>query len=280
VEAAAGFDVLAAEADSRQFAAVYTPVSILPPDRYLALVIQITEGCHWNRCTFCSFYRRRPFRVKSLPEFASHVAGVIDFFGRGLALRRGIFLGDANALLLPADALEPRLDLLARRLPVLAGDTSAFIDVFTGHRRSAGDFAAMRARGLRRIYLGMETGDDELLTCLNKPQTVVEAAKSAGVHVGVIVRAGVGGRAYRDRHVRATLDALSRMRLGGGDLVYVSAFEAPADGPYADWARGAGITALALDEVSDQVEELLRATARIVGAGTRVAPYDIQEFLY
>ncbi|OFX29494.1 MAG: hypothetical protein A2Z07_02620 [Armatimonadetes bacterium RBG_16_67_12] len=286
VAAAAGFDAEAAEADRQQFEAVYTPVSILPPDRYLALVVQITEGCHWNRCTFCSFYRDRPFRVKPVADLTAHLEAIMAFFGEGLTLRRGVFLGDANALLLPAADLGPRLDLVTRCLPEHTQDVSAFIDVFTGHHKGAADFEALRARGLRRIYMGVETGDDGLLAFLNKPQTAAEAAelvrsvKAAGLAVGVIAMAGIGGRAYWRRHVEATLDVLGRMALGTGDLVYVSAFTAPANGPYAERARAEGIAPLDHDAVGDQVEELLRGAAAVVGLGTRIAPYDIEEFLY
>lgn len=286
VTAAARFDARAADTDSRRFDAAYTPVPILPPDRYLALVVQVTEGCHWNRCTFCSFYRDRPFRVKPLPEFRAHIDAVTDFFGRGLRLRRGIFLGDANALLLPAADLAPRLDHLASRLPDHARDLAAFIDVFTGHKRREAEFTALRARGLRRVYLGLESGCDDLLVFLNKPQTaadgieLVHAGKAAGLSVGVIIMAGVGARAFWTRHVDATIEALGRMRLGGGDLVYVSAFAAPAEGPYAERARAAGVEPLTGDQVADQVDELLLGARRVVGAGTRVAPYDIEEFLY
>jgi hypothetical protein len=284
--AAAGFDADAAEADRQRFEAVYTPVAILPPDRYLALVVQITEGCHWNRCTFCSFYRDRPFHVKPVADLAAHLDAVTAFFGEGLTLRRGVFLGDANALLLPAADLRPRLELVTRRLPEHTQDVSAFIDVFTGHHKGAADFAALRAWGLRRVYVGVETGDDGLLAFLNKPQTAAEAVglvrsmKTAGLAVGVIIMAGIGGRAYWSRHVEATLDVLGRMGLGTGDLVYISAFTAPAAGPYAERARAEGLAPLDHDAVADQVEELRRGAASVVGPGTRIAPYDIEEFLY
>jgi hypothetical protein len=286
VTAASRFTADAADADRRRFESVYTPVAILPPDRYLALVVQVTEGCHWNRCTFCSFYRDRPFRVKPYEEFVRHLEDVVAFFGDGLTLRRGVFLGDANALLLPAELLVPRLDHLRSRLPGLADDISAFVDVFTGHRRRSADLAPLARRGLRRIYAGLESGDDELLAFLNKPQTAAEsvelvhAARGAGLRVGVIVMAGVGGRAYWKRHVAATVATIAQMRLGAGDLAYVSAFEAPGHGPYAERASASGIEALHPTEVADQVEELLRAIAGVVEPGARVAPYDIQEFLY
>lgn len=286
LEAAAGFDARAADVDARRFEATYTPVSIVPPDRYLSVVVQITEGCHWNRCTFCSFYRNRPFRVKPLDQFVAHVDAVVAFFGDGLALRRGIFLGDANALLLPTSDLVPRFEVLTQRLPDHTRDASAFIDVFTGHKRGAQDFALLRTLGLRRVYLGLESGCDELLAALNKPQTAAEAVelvdtvRAAGVRAGVIVMAGIGGRPAWSKHVDATVAALARMRLGAGDLVYVSAFHAPDQGPYAEWARASGIPPLTDDDVADQVDELRRRAARVVGPGTRVAPYDIEEFLY
>ena len=51
--------------DAARFRQIYKPVSILPPDQYLSIVLQATEGCSYNRCTFCTFYRDRPFRIKS-----------------------------------------------------------------------------------------------------------------------------------------------------------------------------------------------------------------------
>lgn len=286
VSAAARFDARAADADASRFAAAYAPVSILPPDRYRSLVLQVTEGCHWNRCTFCTFYRDRPFRIKTLDEFATHLEAVAAFFGDGLMLRQGIFLGDANALLLPVDDLMPRLDLVANRLPLHARDLFAFIDVFTGHRRTAASFGDLRARGLRRIYLGLESGDDATLAFLNKPQTasdairLVQTARSAGLPVGVIVLAGAGGRAHAARHVKATIATLAAMRLGAGDLVYVSAFAAPQQGPYAERAAAEGIGVLAWAEVEDEADALVRGARQVVARRVRVVRYDVEEFLY
>ncbi len=283
---AARFDARAAETDACRFASAYVPVPILPPDRYRSLVVQMTEGCHWNRCAFCTFYRARPFRIKPPEEFAAHLEAVGAFFGPGLTLRRGTFLGDANALLLPVGDLLPRIEMLAQTFPGHATDLAAFVDVFTGARRSRRDLAALRARGLRRVYLGLESGDDELLRFLNKPQSAAEAVEfahalhDAGLGVGVIVMAGIGGDAFRHRHTRATLEAIQAMRLGAADLLYVSAFQAPQEGPYTDRARAAGIVALTEDQMWDQVDELVAGARASVRPGARVARYDIEEFIY
>src|SRR6266545_1629188 len=85
-------------AEEERFLAAYRPIAILPPDRYLAVVLQATEGCTWNRCTFCSFYQGRPFHLASPEDFRRHAAAVQSLLGRDLARRRSIFLADGNAL--------------------------------------------------------------------------------------------------------------------------------------------------------------------------------------
>jgi radical SAM superfamily enzyme YgiQ (UPF0313 family) len=71
----------------------------------LTLVLQLTLGCHWNRCTFCDFYKAVHFHIKSMEEFEQHIHAVKRFVGNAIHLRRSIFLGDANALILPQSRL-------------------------------------------------------------------------------------------------------------------------------------------------------------------------------
>ena len=115
---AAAFDFEAAKQEAERTNRVYLPVSILPPDQYLALVLQVTEGCHYNRCSFCSFYRDRPFRIKSLPEFRKHMAEVLELLGDGVTIRRSVFLADANAVCIPQDHLISILDAVNETLPI------------------------------------------------------------------------------------------------------------------------------------------------------------------
>ena len=103
------WDWASLEADRARFQQIYTPVGILPPDQYLALVLQATHGCSHNACTFCTFYQDIPFRIKTPEQFRQHVAAVLDFFGPALAMRRSIFLADANALVAPMGRLRELL---------------------------------------------------------------------------------------------------------------------------------------------------------------------------
>ena len=101
--------------ERERFEAAYRPVSILPPDQYLAIVLQATFGCSWNRCSFCSFYQDRPFRAREVDEFRRHVHAVRALLGRGERLRRGIFVADGNALLQSNRRLQPLIEV-AREL--------------------------------------------------------------------------------------------------------------------------------------------------------------------
>ncbi len=72
IERAAHFDSVTARSDAARFAEVYSPIGILPPDQYLALVLQATVGCSFNTCTFCDLYHQ-PFRIKTPDEFRQHL---------------------------------------------------------------------------------------------------------------------------------------------------------------------------------------------------------------
>jgi hypothetical protein len=277
------------QADAAAFGRLYRPVPILPPDQYGAVVVQVTEGCSYNQCSFCHFYRDRAFRVKSPEELRHHLRAVREYFGNGLATRRSVFLADANALVLSPprilDVLEAVADALPCAVPGFRGVYS-FVDAFSGLPRAAADFRAMAARGLRRVYLGLETGCDALLRLLNKPSTTAEALglaralKEGGVQLGVIVMVGIGGERFAASHLRETLAALERMPLGSGDLVYLSPLEASPDSPYRQREREAGIRPLGDAEVAEQLRSLRADLRKRPGRRPVVAVYDIRDFLY
>lgn len=286
--AALAWDAGRARAERERFQAIYSPVSIVPPDQYRALVLQVTEGCSWNRCTFCSFYRGRPFRVKSPAALRQHIGQIKAMLGRGLGLRRSVFLGDANALIVPQGRLRELLAVIADELP--AGGPGpgqglyAFLDIFGAEQKTDAQYAELRAAGLRRVYIGLESGDDAVFALLNKPGSprqcvaTVERIKAAGLAVGIILLAGAGGVSMAERHVAGSLAALGAMGLGAGDLVYISPLIVPDDGAYAAQARALGLDPLGPGAIAAQLEEL-RAGAR-AATGARVALYHIEEWLY
>ncbi|OVE76363.1 hypothetical protein BVX98_06220, partial [bacterium F11] len=104
--------------DEKEFHRLYRPISILPPDQYFTVIIQIAEGCPWNKCAFCGFYRGRSFRIRPLQEIKEHIKEVASYFGEGLSLRRTVFLSDANAFSMPHKDLLPILKEVQHHFPI------------------------------------------------------------------------------------------------------------------------------------------------------------------
>ncbi|MFZ2489756.1 MAG: radical SAM protein [Anaerolineae bacterium] len=280
----------ALEADRLAFQQIYTPIGILPPDQYLALVLQATHGCSHNACTFCTFYQDVRFRIKSPEEFRQHIAGVLNFFGAAAAMRRSIFLADANALVAPMTRLLPLLAVLesAAQAQALASlPWFAFIDAFHVERKSIADWQELRARGLARVYIGMESGHDPLLRWLNKPGDAadvldaVTTLKAAGLQASVIVMLGVGGAHFAAAHLRDTAALLNAMPLGQGDIIYLSDFVDQPTAPYAALAAAQGILPLTQPALREQ-EAALRALFRAHNPSQppQFSRYHIEEFVY
>ena len=270
-------------AERARFDATYRPITILPPDQYLSIVLQASFGCSWNRCTFCNFYQNRPFGVREPDEFRKHCEDVKELLGEGHSLRRRVFLADGNALTLSNRRLLRFAELARSAFP--GRGLFGFVDVFTGEKKSTEDWNELRLAGLRRVYVGVETGSDALLEWLNKPggsedaREFVERLKTAGLHVSLIFMVGIGGRRFAAEHTRQTLDLAGRLVLDSQDVVYLSPFRMVDGSTYAERAAQTGAEPLDDDATETQYSELRDGIRRAL-PGTRVARYDIREFIY
>jgi radical SAM superfamily enzyme YgiQ (UPF0313 family) len=267
--------------EKKRFDNVYRPIPILPPDQYLSVVLQVTEGCSWNKCSFCSFYQNRPFKIKNPEIFLRHIHMVKEFMGKALSARNGIFLGDGNALCLSFSKLEPVFKLINLEFP--GWDIYSFLDVYTGQNHSEKQWSQMHEWGLRRVYIGMETGSDSLLKLLNKPGStkelmdLVRRLKKTFVAVSVIIMVGIGGKKYREEHRRDTLKALADLPWDEKDLIYLSPFiEQPGTG-YVLQREEEKLIPLSEEETEEEIR-LLAEELRMTGV--KVGRYDIRDFIY
>lgn len=302
----AGYDYDKLENEREVYERLYKPVTILPPDQYLALYLQATEGCSYDACSFCGFYRDRRFHVKTLAEFRAHMTAVRAFFGEALTLRRSIFLGDANALMIPQQTLLPLLDAVNSEFAIIPpGLTGAalrawkadhpqhmqgiysFVDAFSTRRKTVQDWRALADRGLRRAYIGLETGDPALLRFLGKPnspaeaQTLVAALKEAGIAVGIIVLVGAGGETYQEAHITATTRLINALSLGADDLIYLSELMDYPTATYEAQAAAAGVRMLTAGQVEEQSRRLRAGLRAGSSSGApKISLYDIREFIY
>ena len=279
--------------DRERFLSVYRPISILPPDQYMALVVQATIGCPWNKCTFCDFYRDRPFRVRSREDLVAHVRDVKAFLGEGIRLRQSIFLGDANALTVPWKRLRETFEVVNAAFPGIGESEQSgrqiygFTDSFGAGNRTTEEIVELAQMGLRRVYIGLESGHDPLLELVEKEGSAAEAVEAVrnltagGASVGAIVLLGLGGRRYAEGHLRDTVATLNTMGLAAGDLVYFSEMVASEGLPYKDQMAGLGIKPMAREEMQDQMAEMKAGLRFDEGKGRpKMAVYDIRRFVY
>lgn len=274
--------------DVTAYAQVYQPVGILPPDQYMAVVVQATLGCSFNTCTFCNFYRDRPFRIQDPLTFRSHVNAVKEFLGDGLSLRRTIFLGDANALVIPMPRLLALVDVLHDTLDIpKLGGLFAFLDGFSGERKSAADYARLSQQGFKRIYIGMESGHPALLQFLKKPGQpadvlkAVQTIKAGGISVGIIILLGAGGQQFARKHVEDTIRLINAMPLDADDLIYFSELVESEGMEYTRDAFQAALRPLSAAQrlaQGDEIEAGLRFSP--TGGTPHISRYDIREFVY
>ncbi|MEW6278514.1 MAG: radical SAM protein [Candidatus Eremiobacterota bacterium] len=267
------------EEDAALFRRLYGRVGILPPDRYRSLVLQLTRGCSYNRCGFCTFYRGEPHRVRSREPFRRHVEEVCSAFGPGLASLRGVFLGEGNAASLSTGTL---MDALGVVREAGLGDVGAFLDTFTT-ARSASEWAELVSAGLRELYLGVESGSKLVLKLLRKPgspgrvASLVGALKGAGLSVSVILLCGAGGHEHATRHLTESAGLLRRLPLGRGDRVYLSDLEVVPGTPYA----GLGLTPMSRLKCREQGARLRElAGFEPPPRGPAVTWYDVRQFAY
>ena len=245
-------------------------------------MLQATEGCSWNRCTFCSFYMDRPFAVKSPSEFRLHAQRVKSLLGAGLKLRRGIFLADGNALALSARRLDPLIEIAREVFPERS--VFGFVDLFSGERHPLERWRRLADAGLDRVYIGMETGSDELLALVNKPGSAAELRvfvsdlKAASLGVCLILMVGLGGREHRAEHARASVEVLDSLGLGDSDLVYLSPCVEPSgSGGRRNREETRAYTPMTEAEIETDLQQLAKT---IRGLGVKVSRYDIREFVY
>jgi radical SAM superfamily enzyme YgiQ (UPF0313 family) len=249
-------------------------------------------GCSFNTCTFCDLYHQ-PFRIKPPDEFRQHIQQVRDYLGASILLRqRSIFLGAANALAVPMPRLLPLFEIINEELtpsPAKRGRAGvgvgiyAFLDAFTGTRKSAEDYRALAERGLKRVYIGLESGHDPLLEFVRKPghaQDAIDTAqtiKAAGINVGLIVLIGLGGERFAAGHAADTVEVLNQMPLDSGDLLYFSDLVEEPGTPYLQQAAQHGLRAL---DRSERLAQRNLIRSGLSPGGVKISNYDVREFVY
>jgi radical SAM superfamily enzyme YgiQ (UPF0313 family) len=174
-----------------------------PPSEANSLILQVTNGCSWNRCTFCEMYTQ-PQKKFSLTAPAEIDAQLAEVAASGVPVRR-IFLADGDAMTLSTRRLRLLLESISRHLPNVQRVASYCLPRNL-LAKTVDELAELRDLGLSLFYVGCESGDDLVLQRVSKGETfdsslaALQKIKAAGSKSSVMILNGMGGERYSEQH--------------------------------------------------------------------------------
>lgn len=184
----------------------YTYPLYRPPSEANSLIFQITEGCSYNKCTFCGMYINKRFSLKSFDKFKTEV-DMIPANYRYMVER--IFLADGDAAIYPTEGLVSILDYINEKFPNIKR-ISSYAGAHSLMKKKIDEWEELRKRKLTLLYFGLESGNDEVLALMNKGMKSQKVKKKIldlqgiGFDFSVMIILGAGGKLLSDVHARDT----------------------------------------------------------------------------
>ena len=185
-----------------------------PPSEARSLIVQVTIGCSYNRCRFCTMYKDKTFKIRSLEEIKQDFLEAHKLCG---PLIEKIFLADGDALILPTELLIELLGLIRDLFPHIRSITT-YGSPKNILKKSPEDLKALCREGLSMIYLGAESGDEQVLLNVDKGVTRDEIItsgkklKAAGLASSITLISGLGGKERLTEHALGSADLVSQIK--------------------------------------------------------------------
>jgi len=233
----------------------YEQGPIRPPSEARSLLIRATRNCPWNKCAFCHSYRDAKFELRSVEDIKEDVKkarGIADAI-RALSWKLGaggrvtdavlsavydgddfyddsyrsvaawlyfggesVFLQDANSIIMKTADLVAVLSYIKEQFPQVTRITS-YCRSHTAARKSVEDFKALKAAGLSRIHIGMESGYDPVLEFIRKGVTAADHIEggrrivAAGISLSEYIIPGIGGTRWWREHAVETARVINQI---------------------------------------------------------------------
>jgi radical SAM superfamily enzyme YgiQ (UPF0313 family) len=208
-----------------------------PPSEANSLLLRVTRGCPWNRCSFCSMYKEMKFEIRDLEEIKSDIEMAKELYGDRV---REVFIGDSNSLVVKTEILVQVLNSLTSSFPHIDRVTS-YARAKTLAKKPLEELIKIRQAGLTRLHVGLETGDRGLLKEIEKgatPEEMIEAgrkAKQSGFEYSLYVLLGIGGEEKWKDHAKGTAEVLNQI---DPHFIRVRTFIPQPGSPLSDAAAG------------------------------------------
>ncbi len=185
-----------------------------PPAEADNLIIQVTLGCSYNNCSFCSMYKTKSYEVRKLDDVYNDINAVAKAYPD----THKIFLADGDALSLPSEHLLSILKQLQKSFPKLRR-VSLYASAQNILSKSQEELKALYENKLNLIYYGIETGSNEVLKKITKgvsQREIIDSlsrASESGMKVSATVVLGIGGEKYSKEHVEETAEIINVTRV-------------------------------------------------------------------
>jgi radical SAM superfamily enzyme YgiQ (UPF0313 family) len=184
-----------------------------PPSEHDAYLLQATIGCSWNHCTYCAMYIDKVYRVRELSETLADLRAAGAILGPRVTK---LFVTDGDAMGMPMEGWRAVLRAARELLPNLRR-VSCYATARNLLNRDEAELSELASLGLRRLYIGPESGDDVTLKRIAKGASFEEhvlaaqRAHAAGMELSVITLLGAGGVERSQEHAEATARLVTGM---------------------------------------------------------------------
>jgi len=185
---------------------------IRPPPEAASILLQVTLGCSHNKCSFCGTYKDKPFRIKAEDIILSDILFAANY----MKAQDQVFLMDGDALIIPQKRLNWILEKIQEHLPWVKR-VGAYANTKSIRSKTLQELIQLRENRLGMLYLGVESGEDEIRRKINKGSSAQlclemgKKVKEAGMQLTVTLLLGIAGKDKSLQHARSTGRLISAM---------------------------------------------------------------------
>jgi radical SAM superfamily enzyme YgiQ (UPF0313 family) len=281
---------------------------IRPPNEARSLLLRVTRNCPWNHCRFCPVYKTRKFSLRTVEEIKQDIQAARDIADRirEVSFRLGYlgkvnenvvsqvmadhpqslgfrslltwmfydtgacFLQDADNLIMKTEDLVEVLTFLREKFPEITRITT-YSRSKTISKKSLDALKSIRAAGLDRVHIGLETGYDPLLKFIKKGVTAAEQidagqkVKAAGMEVSEYVMPGLGGKEMWQEHATETARVLNAIN---PHFIRLRSLRVPSRVPLYESLQDGTFEMLTDDEVAEELKIFIQSLSGITSTLT------------
>lgn len=192
----------------------YEGIVYRPPSEARSLIIQATIGCAHNTCVFCNMYRSKSFRVRKMEDIKQDIA---EGAARYQKMVQKVFLADGDALCMATEHLLELIHFIREKMPWVE-QISSYATTQDILEKNEEELVKIREAGLQLLYIGAESGDNEVLHRMAKGVTAEEIGeagvkvKKCGFKTSVTLISGLGSQERMKEHAYESARLISRMK--------------------------------------------------------------------